>query len=145
MNLKGQLKQCFRNMNISTIFGTQNVTFLASVPFVKFPELKERFEQRKRWRIIDRECSYFETKWKSTSRDTSYRFIFVRRKARRKYEGPLQLYFIELRDFNFDYKVIITNKTESTKDVVQLHNGRGSQETIFGDAKGDCGFNVIAT
>ena len=28
--------------------------------------------------------------------------------------------------------------------MVQFHNGRGSQEAIFGDAKGDCGLNVIA-
>ena len=53
--------------------------------------------------------------------------------------------FFEPRDFNFDYKVIVTNKTESTKAIVQFHNGRGSQEAIFGDAKGDCGLNVIAT
>jgi hypothetical protein len=55
----------------------------------------------------------------------------------------LQLQLFEPRDFDFDYKVIVTNKTESAKSVVLFHNGRGSQEKIFGDAKNDAGLNVI--
>ena len=51
----------------------------------------------------------------------------------------------EPRDFNYDYKVIVTNKSESAKAVILFHNGRGSQEAIFGDAKGNCGLNVIPT
>ena len=49
----------------------------------------------------------------------------------------------EPRDFNYEYKVIVTNKTESAKSVVLFHNGRGSQECIFGDAKNDAALNVI--
>jgi hypothetical protein len=115
------------------IFDTNNVKFTASVPFERFLELKDKIEQRKRWRVIDREWSYFETNWKPKSWDTTYRFIFTRRKTRKQYKGPLQLHLFEPRDFNFDYKVIVTNKTESTKAVVLFHNGRGSQEGIFGE------------
>ena len=50
-----------------------------------------------------------------------------------------------LRDFHFQYKVIVTNKTEKAKTTVLFHNGRGSQEVLFGDAKRDCGLNVIPT
>jgi hypothetical protein len=55
----------------------------------------------------------------------------------------LQLHLFEPRDFDFDYKVIVTNKTESAKSVVLFHNGRGSQERIFGDAKNDAALDVI--
>lgn len=143
--LESRMDSAFFSKETLTSLGSENVKFSASVPFARFPELKERIEQRKRWRTIDREWSYFEAKWKPKSWDTSYRFIFVRRKTRKQHKGPLQLHFFEPRDFNFDYKVIVTNKTESTKAIVQFHNGRGSQEAIFGDAKGDCGLNVIAT
>ena len=44
---------------------------------------------------------------------------------------------------NVSYKVIITNKTESAKSVVLFHNGRGSQEAIFGNAKNDTALGVI--
>ena len=55
----------------------------------------------------------------------------------------MQLHLFEPRDFNYDYKVIVTNKTESAKTVVLFHNGRGSQEGIFGDAKNDAALDVI--
>ena len=143
--LESRMDSAFFSKEILTGIGDQHVKFSASVPFERFPELKERIEQRKRWRTINKEWSYFETKWKPKSWETTYRFIFVRRKSKKQQKGPLQLHLFEPRDFNFDYKVIVTNKTESSKAVVQFHNGRGSQEAIFGDAKGDCGLNVIAT
>ena len=37
----------------------------------------------------------------------------------------------------------MTNKTESVKSVVLFHNGRGSQEAIFGDAKNHAGLEVL--
>ena len=37
----------------------------------------------------------------------------------------------------------MTNKCESAKTVVLFHNGRGSQEGIFGDAKNDAALDVI--
>ena len=142
---ESRIDSAFFSKKIMAIFDTNNVKFTASVPFERFLELKDKIEQRKRWRVIDREWSYFETNWKPKSWDTTYRFIFTRRKTRKQYKGPLQLHLFEPRDFNFDYKVIVTNKTESTKTVVLFHNGRGSQEGIFGDAKDDSGLNVIPT
>jgi len=41
--------------------------------------------------------------------------------------------------------MIVTDKTESTKAVVQFYYGHGSQESIFVHAKGGCALNVIAT
>jgi hypothetical protein len=100
-------------------------------------------EARKRWRKIDRRWSYFETSWKPKSWDTCYRFVFIRKKTKKQQKGMLQLHLFEPRDFNYEYKVIVTNKTESAKSVVLFHNGRGSQECIFGDAKNDAALNVI--
>ena len=120
-----------------------SVQFSASVPFERFPQLKEKIEKRKRWRTIDREWSYFESQWKPKSWNTSYRFIFTRRKSKMQHKGPLQLHLFEPRDYHFAYKVIVTNKKESAKSVVLFHNGRGSQEAIFGDAKTDAALNLI--
>ena len=100
-------------------------------------------ENRKRWRTIDKEWSYFENNWKPKSWDTKYRFIFTRRKTKKQVKGPLQLDFFEPRDFNFHYKVIVTTKRESAKSVVLFHYGRGSQEAIFSDAKTDVALDVI--
>ena len=153
-NLRAQLKgtifesrmdSAFFSKKVMSVFDHNHVKFTASVPFERLTDLKGKIEQRKRWRRIDNEWSYFETNWKPKSWNTTYRFIFTRRKTRKQHKGPIQLDLFEPRDFNYDYKVIVTNKSESAKAVTLFHNGRGSQEAIFGDAKGNCGLNVIPT
>ncbi len=142
---ESRIDSAFFNHKILSLLDNKSVKFTASVPFERFPQLKGMIEQRKRWRTIDQQWSYFETKWKPKSWNTSYRFIFTRKKTKRQQKGPLQLDLFEPRDFNFDYKVIVTNKSVSAKSTVQFHNGRGSQEAIFGNAKTDAGLSVIPT
>jgi len=140
---ESRIDSAFFSEKILRILDGIPVKFTASVPFERFSELKAKIEQRKRWRKIDKEWSYFETRWKPKSWNTSYRFIFTRKTTKKQYKGALQLHLFEPRDFNFEYKVIVTNKTESAKSVVVFHNGRGSQEAIFGDAKNYAGLDVI--
>lgn len=141
--LESRMDSAFFSQDILSVFHQNQVKFTASVPFERLTHLKEIIESRRRWRKIDDQWSCFETAWKPKSWSTSYRFIFVRKKSKRQQKGMLQLHLFEPRDFNFDYKVIVTNKTESAKNVVLFHNGRGSQESIFGDAKNDAALNVI--
>jgi hypothetical protein len=142
---ESRIDSAFFNDSILSALDDNYVKFSASVPFARFPQLKEIIEKRKRWRTIDRQWSFFQTPWKPKSWDTSYRFIFTRKKNRKQYKGPLQLHLFEPRDYDFDYRVIVTNKKESAKSVVLFHNGRGSQEAIFGDAKTDAALDVIPT
>ena len=141
--LESRMDSAFFSQNILSIFNSNHVKFTASVPFERLTQLKEMVESRKRWRKIDGQWSYFETSWKPKSWQTSYRFIFTRKKSRKQHKGMLQLHLFEPRDFDIDYKVIVTNKTESAKSVVLFHNGRGSQEAIFGDAKNDAALDVL--
>jgi len=143
--LESRMDSAFFSQNILSIFNSNHVKFTASVPFERLIQLKEMIESRKRWRKIDSQWSYFETSWKPKSWETCYRFIFTRKKTMKQHKGMLQLHLFEPRDFNYDYKVIVTNKPESAKNVVLFHNGRGSQERIFGDAKNDAALNVIPT
>ena len=141
--LESRMDSAFFSQNILTTFNSKHVKFTASVPFERLTQLKEMIENRKRWRKIDRQWSYFETSWKPKSWNSRYRFIFTRKKTKKLRKGPLQLHLFEPRDFNFDYKVIVTNKSQSAKNVVLFHNGRGSQECVFGDAKNDAALDVI--
>ncbi len=140
---ESRFDSAFFNKEILGILDSENVKFTASVPFARFPELKDMIENRKRWRPIDSQWSYFETNWKPKSWDSKYRFIFTRKKVRKQRKGPIQLHLFEPRDFNYQYKVIVANKTESAKSVVMFHNGRGSQKAIFGDAKNDAALDII--
>ena len=142
---EARVDSAFFNKNVLSCFDRNYVKFTASVPFERFPQLKDMIEHRKRWRRIDDQWSFFETEWKPKSWDTAFRFIFTRKKTKKQHKGPLQLHLFEPRDFNYDYKVIVTNKSESAKTVVLFHNGRGSQEAIFGDAKNDAALDAIPT
>lgn len=140
---ESRMDSAFFNQDIISIMDQQDVKFTASVPFERFVQLKDMIEQRKRWSKIDEQWSFFETQWKPKSWGNSYRFIFTRKRTKRQRKGPIQLHLFEPRDFQFDYKVIVTNKIESPKSVVLFHNGRGSQEAIFGNAKTDTALGVI--
>jgi hypothetical protein len=142
---ESRVDSAFFNQDVFFGFDRNHVKFTASVPFERFPQLKDMIEKRKRWHRIDKQWSYFETEWKPKSWDSTFRFIFTRKKTKKQHKGPLQLHLFEPRDFNYDYKVIVTNKFESAKSVVLFHNGRGSQEAIFGDAKNDAALDVIPT
>jgi hypothetical protein len=40
-------------------------------------------------------------------------------------------------EYGYDFKVVVTNKTLRPTKVVTFHEGRGSQEGIFGELKTD--------
>lgn len=125
------------------VMESYNVQFSASVPFARLPELKGMIENRERWRRIDGEWSFFEREYKPKSWEEAYRFLFFRKRAPRRSKAPVQLDLFEPVDFDYEYKVVVTNKTDSAKAVLAFHNGRGSQEAIFGEAKTGAGLDVV--
>ncbi len=143
--LESRIDSAFFEKNILSVMDGCGVEFTAAVPFTRMPELKRMIESRQRWRRIDTEYSFFETGWKPKSWGVGYRFIFVRKRVRQRQRGPLQLDLFEPLDYDYEYKVVVTNKKQSAKQVVKFHNGRGSQEAIFGQAKKSAALGDIPT
>ena len=125
------------------VMESYDVQFSASVPFARLPELKGTIENRERWRGIDAEWSFFERDYKPKSWEEAYRFLFFRRRAPRRSKAPVQLDLFEPKSFDYEYKVVVTNKAGSAEAVLAFHNGRGSQEAIFGEAKSGAGLDVV--
>lgn len=121
----------------------QHIEFSVSVPFERFVELKGKIEGRKRWQRINGEVSYFEEPWKPKSWNRRFRFLFIRTRAKRQHKGPIQLDLFVPYEYGYDFKVIVTNKTISPRKVVVFHEGRGSQEGIFGELKSDCQMGYV--
>lgn len=141
--LEARMDAAFFNKDIISLMAANKVCFTASVPFARFTELKNMIEACDSWTAIDENWSCFETSWKPKSWDTEFRFVFTRKKFKKARKGPLQLDLFEPVDRDYQYKVVVTNKIESAKAVVLFHNGRGSQESIFGNAKNDTALSVI--
>jgi len=136
--LESRVDSAFYSREFITSLDKENVRFSASVPFERFPNLKEIILKRKRWNKIDDKWSSFESNWSPKSWDEKFRIIIMRQQSTKQEKGPLQLDLFEPKSHEFSYKVIVTNKTEKVKTVLNFHNGRGAQEKIFGEAK-TCG------
>ena len=141
--LESRMDSAFFNKDIISLMVSTRIKFTASVPFTRFSELKQMIETCESWSEIDENWSYFESQWKPKSWNDNFRFIFTRRRVKRPQKGPLQLDLFEPVSREYQYKVIVTNKTESAKAVVLFHNGRGSQELLFGHAKNDTALSLI--
>ena len=141
--LETRMDSAFFSENQFEYLDEQGVEFTVSVPFERFVELKSVINDRKRWRRIDSDWSYFELDWEPKSWLNNFRFIAYRRKLAKQRKGPLQLDLFEPVSFDYDYKVVVTNKKTRAKNVLNFHNGRGAQEGIFGDAKNDCKIEYV--
>lgn len=141
--LEARVDSAFFDEKILLALALEDVEFTASVPFERFPKLKGLIEARRRWNRIDETWSYFECDWKPESWLLGFRMIVVRQKKPRPTKGPLQLDLFEPKSHEYDYQVIIANKTTNPKSVMDFHHGRGSQEGIFAEAKSHCQLEYI--
>ena len=69
----------------------------------------------------------------------------MRQKAKIKHKGPLQLDLFVPHEYGFTFKVVLINKPLSAARAVALHNGRGSQEWIFGELKSHSSMGYVPT
>lgn len=145
VQLESRFDSAFYNDSIFDAMETAGAQFACSVPFQRFPKMKALIEGRKRWTKIDDEWACFEQPYKAECWDREYRFIFLRVRRARRHKGPLQLDLFEPKDFEYEYKVIATNKRDSARALLNFHNGRGSQEKIFGEAKQHAALDLIPT
>jgi hypothetical protein len=131
--LESRVDSAFFDERILSFFAEHGVEFSASLPFERFPELKRTIERRRRWRRIDETWSYLH--WKPKSWSASFRVLVFRKRSLVQRKGPLQLDLFEPRDYQFEYKAVVSNKQTHARSVLRYHNGRGSQEGVLGEAK----------
>ncbi len=125
--------------------GAEGVEFTISVPFERFAALKDIIERRKRWQQLDERWSCFETRWKPKSWDRRHRVVCVRQRTRIQSKEPVQLNLFVPYEHGYDFKVIVTNKPLSAKNVLNYHNGRGAQEGLFAELKSQIQMDYVPT
>ena len=138
-----RMDSAFFSDEIVAALDDAGIEFTISVPFERFVELKRKTEARQRWHRLGSEVSYFEESWKPKKWDRRFRFLFIRTRAKRQQKGPVQLDLFVPYEYGYEFKVMVTNKTISPKKVVAFHEGRGSQEGIFGELKSHCQMGYV--
>jgi hypothetical protein len=135
----------FFSDEIVGFLGRAGVEFTISVPFERFPQLKELIESRRRWRRLDGEWDYFETSWAPGCWTRRYRVLLLRHRVRTLNREPIQLELFVPHAPGYEYKAVITNKTGLAKRILLFHNGRGTQESLFSELKGQCQMDYVPT
>ena len=133
----------FFSDELVTMLHGHRVEFTLSVPFERFVELKGMIESRRRWQAFDADRSFFERLWKPKCWERTYRFVFIRTRAKKQHKGPVQLDLFVPHEYGYEFKVIITNKHVGVGTVLRFHEGRGAQEGIFGELKTDCAMGHV--
>lgn len=143
ITLETRMDGAFFSEKMVRMLDENNVSFTLSVPFLRIVELKGLIESRRRWIPLNEDVSYFEMKWKPKSWEKKYRFVFVRRVQKVQYKEPLQLDLFIPDEYEYAYSVIITSKKTKSKNVIEYHGGRGSQEGIFSELKTQTNMDYI--
>jgi hypothetical protein len=121
------------------------VDFTISVPFERFSHLKEIIERRQIWWRINNEVAFFELRWKPESWSRRFRILVVRSYRRVRPRGPVQLDLFIPYDYEYEFQVVVTNKTTAARHAVAFHHGRGTQEAVFGELKSQGQMDYIPT
>jgi len=142
-----RMDSAFFNQGMIDTLEQLKVEYTISVPFERFTELKGIIESRCRWGSAKngkgKKIGYFEKRWKPQSWGEKQRFLFIRTPTKKQQKGALQLDMFVPVDEENKYKVIITNKKQRASHVVSFHEGRGSQEKIFGETKSQVSLDYI--
>jgi len=138
-----RMDSAFFSDELVQVLAAERVEFTITVPFERFPALKSQIESRRRWDRAAAGMSCFELNWKPDCWPRRHRFVVVRQEVAKQRKGELQLDLFEPRDRQYEYKVIVTNKVIQARPVTRYHEGRGSQEGIFGELKTDVAMGHI--
>lgn len=144
VRLEVRMDSAFFSDDIVRMLDGQGVEFTISVPFERLAALKRRIEAKRQWRYFDCETAYFEIRWKPKVWKWRHRFVVIRQEQKLQSKGPVQLDLFVPYQYGFEFKVIVTNKTATARKVLAFHNGRGSQEAVFGDLKSQAQMDYVA-
>jgi hypothetical protein len=140
-----RMDSAFFSDELVSLLEACGVEYTISVPFERLLELKGRVEKRRKWCHLDKYCDFFDIRWKPKSWKYKRRFIAVRQATKIQMKTPVQLDLFTPSDYQWEYKVVITNKMLTAKNIVAYHNGRGSQENIFGELKSSLQMDYVPT
>ena len=143
--IEARLDSAFFSDQVVSLLDQLGVDYSISVPFTRLPALKEIVENRQLWYHGGADMQYFELQWKPKSWRQRHRFVVICNEVKIQSKEPVQLDLFEPFKTGCDFKVVISNKSLSVPRLIDFHNGRGSQEGIFGELKSENALAYVPT
>jgi Transposase DDE domain group 1 len=141
--LEVRMDSAFFSDEIVSALSAAGVEFTLSVPFERFVRLKRVIEGRCQWWEVGQGMAAFGMWWKPECWEHAYHFVLVRTRVQQQIQGPVQLDLFVPHVYGYEFKAIVTNKPLSLRPLIEFHNGRGSQEGIFGELKSHCQMGYV--
>lgn len=142
--IETRMDSAFFSEEIIALLDEYDVEYTISVPFERYTTIKCYIDERLRWRTLGKGQSFFERNLSLKSWSLPrHRFLFVRERLPIQTKGVLQLELFMPRDYNYQYKAIVTNKINKPANVVRYHEGRGTQEGLFAELKSHAAMSYV--
>lgn len=142
--IETRMDGAFFSEDIVAMLDKYGVEYTLSVPFERYTTIKCFIDDRHRWNKISDVQSFFEKNMSLKSwKLAKHRFVFVRQRNAIQNKQPIQLDLFHPKDYNYQYKVIITNKRRRPARIVGYHEGRGTQEGLFAELKSQLSMSYI--
>lgn len=119
--------------------------YAIKVPFWQWLGLKRLVAAQKQWMRIADAVDAFETTLAIPQWDLSLRVVVYRKRVHHRSPKNFQLDLFDPDDGYFEYSAVTSNLELQPKALWEFASGRGAQEKIIGELKGECAFDVIPT
>lgn len=142
--IETRMDGAFFSEDIVAMLDEYGVEYTITVPFERYTTINCFIEERRRWNRMSAVQSFFEKSMSLKSwKLPKHRFLFVRQHNAIQDKQPIQLDLFHPKDYNYQYKVIITNKCCKPARIVGYHEGRGTQEGLFAELKSQLAMSYI--
>jgi hypothetical protein len=119
--------------------------YAIKVPFWQWLGLKKLVAVQKDWIRITQNVDAFETMLDIAQWDLSLRVVVYRKRVHHRSPKNFQLDLFDPDDGYFEYSAVTSNLELQPRALWEFASGRGAQEKIIGELKGECAFDVIPT
>jgi hypothetical protein len=86
---------------------------------------------------------FSETSWAPNRWKRRYRVLLLKHRVWTLNRKPIQLESFIPHEPGYEFKAVITNKQGSAKHILLFHNGRGIQENLFLEPKGQSQMDYV--
>lgn len=119
--------------------------YAIKVPFWKGLGLKQVVAGCQAWTPMDASLSFFETSLFVKSWQKKLRVVIYRKRVRHETAKNFQLDLFSADDGHFEYSAVTTNSTLAGAALWHFMAGRGAQEKMIAELKGEFAFDVVPT
>jgi hypothetical protein len=135
----------FFQRDILELLEKKGVSYAIKVPFFKWLGLLPLIRERQRWHSLPEGMGFFEVSLAVPAWDKTLRVVIYRKPVHHESRKNYQLDLFDPDDGYFEYSAVTTNLALSAPALWDFMAGRGAQEKMFAELKGEWALDVVPT